>query len=388
MSEVITNIGELTTNTDRGRLVDAAIVLEGGRVAWIGSARDAPAADTRTDAEGRALLPGWVDIHTHTVFAGDRAAEFESRMAGTPYSAGGIGTTVAATRAATDENLLRAALRIRDEAERQGTTFLETKTGYGLDAPSERRLAQVSRQVADTVTFLGAHVVPQGVDRRDYVRLVCGQMLAEVRPFVDAMDVFCEEGAFTVEESREILLAGRDAGLRLHVHGNQLGHSGGVALAVELGAASVDHCNHLSADDVEMLAASRTVATVLPACDLSTRQPLAPARRLLDAGAALAIATNCNPGSSFTTSMPYCIATAVLQMGLSVGEAVDAATRGAARALGRDTGEDAIGVVAVGARADLQLLEAPSVSHLAYRPGVPSLPAVWRGGVRVRRGSA
>jgi imidazolonepropionase len=383
MSELITDIGELTTqNGDRLRLHDAALVIDAGRVAWIGSAADAPAADIRTSVAGRAVLPGWVDSHSHLVFAGSRDAEFEARMAGRRYEAGGIATTVAATRAASEALLLETARALRREAERQGTTFLETKTGYGLDLDSESRSARVGASVADTVSFLGAHVVPAGVDRRDYLDLVTGPMLAAVVPHVQWIDAFCEVGAFDVEESREVLLAGRAAGLGLRLHGNQLGYSGGVELAVELGCASVDHCNHLSTHDIDALASSSTVATLLPACDLSTREPMAPARQLIDAGVDIALASNCNPGSSYTTSMSFCIAAAVLEMGLTIDEAVWAATRGGARALGRDTGADAVGSLRVDGRADLQVLDAPSVVHLAYRPGVPLTAAVWRGGIR------
>ena len=383
ISELITDIGELTTqDEDRSRQHDAAIVIANGRVAWIGRAADAPATDIRTSVAGRAVLPGWVDSHSHIVFSGSREAEFEERMAGRRYEAGGIAATVAATRAASEVTLLANARALRREAELQGTTFLETKTGYGLDLDSESRSARVAAAVADTVSFLGAHVVPVGVDRRDYLDLLTGPMLSAVAPFVQWIDAFCEVGAFDVEESREILRAGQAAGLGLRLHGNQLGFSGGVRLAVELRCASVDHCNHLTAEDIDALASSSTVATLLPACDLSTGEPLAPARRLLDAGAAIALASNCNPGSSYTTSMPFCVATAVLQMGLTIDEAIWAATRGGARALGRDAGTDAVGSLRVGGRADFQVLAAPSVVHLAYRPGVPLTAAVWRDGIR------
>jgi imidazolonepropionase len=382
-AQLLTGIGELTTNDDElGRLHDAALIIDSGVVAWVGPAAEAPVADTRTDLGGRAVLPGWVDTHTHPVFAGERSEEFEARMAGARYEAGGIASTVAATRAATPAELGATAARLRREAERQGTTFLEAKTGYGLDVESERASAIAAAEVADVVTFLGAHLVPPGVDRRDYLDLVTGPMLAAVAPLAQYIDVFCEEGAFDVEESREVLLAGRRAGLGLRVHGNQLGHSGGVRLAVDLGAASVDHCNHLDASDIAALADSETIATFLPACDLSTREPFGPARKLLDAGGRVALATNCNPGTSYTTSMAFCVATAVLQMHLTVEEAVFAATRGAARAVGRDD----LGVVRVGAPADLQALDAPSVVHLAYRPGVPLIAAVWRAGTLVAGG--
>lgn len=372
MSELLTGIAELTTHDGptpeaSTRLRDAALVVEDGRVTWLGPAAAAPAADTRTDLGGRAVLPGWVDAHTHLVFAGDRAAEFEARLAGRPYAAGGIATTVAATRAATDDELRRNAGRLRAEALAGGTTSIETKTGYGLDLETEVRLARIGREVADSVTYLGAHLVPHGIDRRTYLDLVVGPMLVAVRPSVDAIDVFCEIGAFTVEEAREVLLAGRAAGLRLRVHGNQLGESGGVALAAELGAASVDHVNHVSAADVDALAGAGVTAVLLPAADLSTREPLAPARRLADAGVPLAIASNCNPGSSYTTSMAFCVATAVLQQRLTLAEALWAATRGGARVLGLA----AAGAIRVGGPADLHVLDAPSAAHLAYRPGVP-----------------
>lgn len=382
-AELITGISELTTNDDeRRRHLNAALVIEDGRISWLGDASGAPAADSRTDLGGRAVLPGWVDSHTHLVFAGSRAAEFEARMAGQKYVAAGIGQTVAATRAADTHDLVANARTLRAEAEAQGTTCLETKTGYGLDVATELRSAQAAAEVADVVTFLGAHVVPQGMDRRDYVDLVTGEMLAAVAPYAQFVDAFCEWGAFDVEECREVLLAGRAAGLGLRLHGNQLGFGEGVKLAVELGCASVDHCNYLTDADVDALASSDTVATLLPACDLSTREPLAPARRLLDAGASIALATNCNPGTSYTTSMPYVVATAVLQMGLSVEEAIWAATRGAAQALGVDSGPDAVGSLTLGGRADFQALNAPAAAHIAYRPGVPLTFAVWRRGIR------
>jgi imidazolonepropionase len=385
MSVLITGIGELTTNdVEWGTLTDAALVLDSGLVAWIGSARQAPVADVRIDVDGRAALPGWVDSHTHLVFAGDRTGEFAARMAGKPYEAGGIAVTVEATRAARDDELAANLRRHMAEAVAQGTTCLETKTGYGLTVADETRSAKLAAEHVDEVTFLGAHLVPPGADADEYVRLVCGDMLDAVAPHVRWADVFCERGAFDADQSRTVLEAAAARGLGLRVHGNQLGPGPGVRLAVELGAASVDHCTHLDAADVDALAGSDTVATLLPACDLSTRQPLAPARTLLDAGATVALASNCNPGSSYTSSMAFCVATAVLQMGLSVEEAVRAATVGGARALRRDTGDGAVGVLRPGARADVHVLDAPSVTHLAYRPGVPLTHAVWRSGARVR----
>ena len=403
MSTLITNIAELMTQDLEHRVLkDAAVVIEGERISWIGAAADAPAADDAVDAGGRAVLPGWVDSHTHLLFAGDRTAEFEARMAGESYAAGGIAVTMDATRATPDFDLTRLALARVDEAASQGTTYIETKTGYGLDVEHETRSARIASTVADQVTYLGAHLVPAGQDPEDYTDLVCGPMLAAVRPYVQWADVFCEAGAFTAEQSRRVLLACRDAGLGLRVHGNQLGEGPGVQLAVELGAASVDHVNYLAGKDVEALAGTwsgwdaaagngsrGTVATCLPACDLSTRQPLAPARTLLDAGVQVALASNCNPGTSYTSSMAFCVATAVLQMRLSVHEAVRAATYGGALALHKDQGNDAdgervVGSVAVGHRADLHVLNAPSATHLAYRPGMPLTYAVWRAGKRVR----
>lgn len=403
-SLLIDGIGELTTNDQAlgagigGRLSDAAIVMEGERIAWVGRSADAPASDERLDAAGRAVLPGWVDSHTHLVFAGDRTAEFEARMAGEAYAAGGINVTVSATRAASDAELEANLARLVAEARRGGTTTIETKTGYGLTTPDELRAAEIAGRHADAVTFLGAHVVPSGEEAGAYLDLVTGPMLEAVAPHVSAVDVFCERGAFDEDASRGVLDAARAAGLATRVHGNQLGPGPGVRLAVEHGALSVDHVAFLSDDDVDALAGSwtsdrrGTVATVLPACDLSTRMPLAPARRLVDAGAVLAIASNCNPGTSYTSSMGFCVATAVLQMGLSVQEAVRAATLGGAIALGmhedgwREPGGAArprVGVIAPGASADVQLLEAPSATHLAYRPGMPLTAAVWRRGERI-----
>ncbi|MFE9745201.1 imidazolonepropionase [Saccharothrix saharensis] len=379
-STLITGIGELTTNDpELGRLTDAALVFT-DRVEWVGPASAAPAADVRVDVEGRAVLPGWVDSHTHLVFAGDRTAEFEARMAGQAYAAGGIAVTVDATRAASDRELAANLRRLVGEAVAQGTTTVETKTGYGLTVADEVRSARIAAAEVDEVTFLGAHLVPPGTDADEYVALVIGQMLDAVAPHVRWADVFCERGAFDVDQSRAVLEAAKAKGLGLRVHGNQLGEGPGVRLAVELGAASVDHCTYLSPADVDALANSSTVATLLPACDLSTRQSLPPARQLLEAGATVALASNCNPGSSYTTSMAYCITTAVLQMRMTVEEAVTAATLNGAKALQRAD----VGHLSPGARADVHVLDAPSTTHLAYRPGVPLTHAVWRAGLRQR----
>lgn len=371
-SHLVTGIGELITHDPRfdGPLLDAALVAEDGVVAWVGPAREAPAADRATDLGGAAVLPGFVDSHTHLVFAGDRAAEFEARMAGTAYTGGGIATTVAATRAATDDELRARLAALVAEARHQGTTTLEIKSGYGLDVATEERLLGLAREVTTETTFLGAHVVPPDVDRADYVSLVTGPMLAACAPLARWADVFCEPAspvAFDGDEAREVLLAARSAGLGLRVHGNQLGHGPGVRLAVELDAASVDHCTYLSDADVAALAEGSTVATLLPGVEFSTRSPYPDARRLLGAGVEVALATDCNPGTCFSTSMPLMIALAVREMRMTVAEAVRAATLGGAHALRRDD----VGHLRLGARADLAVLDAPSHQHLAYRPGVP-----------------
>ncbi|MDW4571362.1 imidazolonepropionase [Microbacterium sp. M3] len=435
---LITHIGELTTNVARdgdplGTLHDAAVLIEGDRIAWVGPAADAATAarlirestpdrrevgnppasrppavlsrnragrdgEDRTegdgedravdgedraeveviDAGGRAVIPGFVDSHTHLVFGGDRADEFEARMTGTPYAAGGIRRTVASTRAATDDEL-RARLRaFVAELRAQGTTTFEVKTGYGLAVADEERLARLAAEVTPEVTFLGAHVVPaEYAERRDeYIDLVCGEMLRACAPHSRWIDVFCERGAFTADESRHILAAGVAAGLEPRVHGNQLGPGEGVRLAVAVGAASVDHCTYLDDADVAALAGSATVATLLPGVEFSTRQPYPDARRLIDAGVTVALASDCNPGSSFTSSMPLMIALAVREMGMTPAEAVWAATAGGARALRRDD----VGVLAPGMRADVVLLDAPTRVHLAYRPGVPLVRTVWVAG--------
>lgn len=385
------NIGELRTVSDEGTLHDAALIAQDGVITWIGAAGQAPACDERVDVEKRAVLPGWVDSHTHMVFDGNRAEEFEARMAGQSYAAGGIAVTMNATRTASPHRL-RTLLNERiSAAHRGGTTSLETKTGYGLDVASEELAAQLASERVGDVTFLGAHVIPPGADPEEYVDLVCGDMLDAVSPYVQWIDVFCERGAFNEEQSRRVLTAGKERGLGVRVHGNQLGEGAGAQLAVELDAASVDHLNYLTDADVEALAASNTVATVLPACDLSTRQPLAPGRRLLDAGATVAIASNLNPGTSYTSSMNFCVGTAVLQMELSLDEAIRAATWGGARALRRDDvgdgldrlGRPAVGSLVVGASCDLHILATPHAIDLAYRPGMPLTYATYVGGLRV-----
>lgn len=378
-SHLVTGIGELVTHDPRfegplGLVADAALVVDDGRVAWVGPAAEAPAADRRTDVEGRAVIPGFVDSHTHLVFGGERGDEFEARMAGTGYTGGGIARTVAATRAASDDELRARLASLVAEARAQGTTTLEIKSGYGLDVATEERLLRLAREVTPETTFLGAHVVPAGVDRADYLATVTGQMLAACAPHARWADVFCEPGsphAFDGDESRAVLTAAAGAGLGLRVHGNQLGPGPGAQLAVELGAASVDHATYLDDADVAALADAAPhggpVVTLLPGVELSTRSPFPDARRLVDAGVTVALASDCNPGTCFSTSMPLMVALAVTQMRMTVAEAVRAATLGGAQALRRDD----VGHLRVGARADLCVLDAPSHRHLAYRPGVP-----------------
>jgi imidazolonepropionase len=381
-SLVIDEIGLLVTNNPElgdgplGIRRRAALVLEDDRVVAVQPA--GALADARIDAHGLCVIPGFVDSHTHLVFAGDRADEFAARMAGAPYAAGSIGSTVSATRTADTAGLLALTRGRRREALRAGTTHVEIKSGYALDVAGEQRLCELAATMTDDVTFLGAHLVPPEYERRpdDYVHLVCHQMLAACLPFARWIDVFCERGAFDADQARQVLLAGRNAGLGLRVHANQLGEGPGVQLAVELGAASADHCTHLSSADVDALAGSSTVATLLPATDFSTRQPYPDARRLLDAGAAVALATNCNPGSSYTTSISFAITLAVREMRMTAEEALRAATLGGAQALWRED----LGHLSPGARADAVVLAAPSYTHLVYRPGVPLVAATISGG--------
>ncbi len=391
---IITGIGELVTNdptvgdgSPLGLITDAAVVVDGDRIAWVGAEVDAPAADRRVELGGLSVVPGFVDSHSHLVFAGDRSAEFAARMSGKPYTGGGIATSVSATRAASDQDLLEHLRALIGEMRAQGTTTVEVKSGYGLDVEHEARSLRIAAQVTDEVTFLGAHVVPMEYSGRrdDYVRLVAGPMLEACRPYATWADVFCEPAsryAFDGDEARTVLTAAAAAGLGLRVHGNQLSAGPGVQLAVELGAASVDHCTYLTEADVDALAAGGkglsldgagqaagpgTVATLLPGVEFSTRSPYPDARRLLAAGAVLALATDCNPGSCFTSSMPLMMALAVREMRMTPAEALWAATAGGALALRRTD----IGRLTVGARADLTVIDAPSYLHLVYRPGVP-----------------
>lgn len=380
----LTNIGELVTNdpthpegdgSPLGLIRDAAVVVEGGKVAWVGRSSAVSATDERSDLGGCAVIPSFVDSHSHLVFAGDRSAEFAARMTGEPYDGGGIAVSMKATRAATDDELRVLLARRIAEMRAQGTGVVEIKSGYGLDIDNEARALRIASEFTDETTFLGAHVVPPEFrdgdsGRSDYLALVCGDMLAACAPYARWIDVFCEPNsafAFTGEESERVLRAGADAGLELRVHGNQLGHGPGVGLAVQLGAASVDHCTFLSDADVDALAGSSTVATLLPGVEFSTKSPYPDARRLIDAGVSVALASDCNPGTCYSSSIPFAIAVAVRDMGMTPAEALLAATSGAAKSLRRND----IGVIRVGARTDLTVLDAPSYLHIPYRPGVP-----------------
>jgi imidazolonepropionase len=390
VSVLINNIGELVNNVPDSSgppgpgpfmsFADSALVIDAGRIAWTGPAARAPASDEMIDAAGRAVLPGFVDSHAHLVFAGERGAEFAARMAGLPYAAGGIRSTVAATRAATDEQLGANLRSLVAELVAQGTTTFECKSGYGLTVRDEARSVALAAEFTPEVTYLGAHVVPPEFagDPGGYVDLACGAMLDACAPQARWVDVFCERGAFGPDEAAAVLAAGIAAGLQPRVHANQLGPGPGVQLAVRHGAASADHCTYLSEADVDALASSATVATLLPGVEFSTRQPYPDARRLIGAGVTVAIATDCNPGSCFSSSMPLCIALAVREMRMTTKEAVWAATAGGARALRRTD----VGHLGVGARADLVMLNAPSHAYLAYRPGVPLVAAVWQAGRR------
>ncbi len=375
-SLLVTNIGELVTNssdygpTPLGILKDAAILVESDRITWVGTAKSALtiSADELVDAKDSAVIPGFVDTHTHLVFAGDRADEFEARMNGNTYDAGGIMSTVTATRTATDDELRANLQRLVGEANSSGTTTFECKSGYGLTVDDEARSLKIASEVTQETTYLGAHVIPKEFAGRpnDYVSLVIGEMLDACASYAKWIDVFCDRGAFGPDSTREILRAGIAKGLLPRLHANQLERGEGVQIAVEFDAASVDHCTYLSREDIDSLASSNTVATLLPGADFSTRSPYPNARALIDAGVNVALATDCNPGSSYTTNMPFCIALAVREMHMTPAEALAAATLGGAKALRRHD----IGHITPGARADFLILNAPSYLHLAYRPGV------------------
>ena len=383
----LTGIGHLVTNDETvgqgklGVLHDAALVADNaGNISWVGKQSELASRfdGTPTDVGGRAVIPGFVDSHTHLVFAGDRALEFESRMQGKPYAAGGIKTTMAATRAASDDVLAANVARLANEALASGTTTLEVKSGYGLSVRDEARSLVAAKTATTETTFLGAHVVPPDTNADDYVTLVQGEMLDACKGNAKWIDVFCDRGAFDVDQARAILQSGLAEGLGMRLHANQLQHGGGVQLGVELGVASCDHCTHLSQLDIDALAGATktTVATLLPTAELCTRSPFPDARKLIDAGVTVALASDCNPGSSYTSSMPLVISLAVINMGMTCDEALWSATAGGAQALRRTD----VGNLRVGSRADMVVLDAASHIHLAYRPGVQQVRAVIRGG--------
>jgi imidazolonepropionase len=384
MSIAITNIGSLVTNDQSlgsgilGEIENAALVIENDRIAWVGLTSDVPDTDQKIDVAGKAVIPGFVDSHAHLLFAGERSKEFQARMKGEKYSAGGIKSTVAATREASNEALEQNMLRLVGEMQKSGITTFETKSGYGLTTEDETRALQIAAKHTPETTFLGAHVVPSEYEGKedDYVALVIGGMLDSVSPHAKWIDVFCEKGAFDVDQARQILQAGIEKGLLPRIHANQLTQGGGVQLAVELDCASADHCTHLSDTDIELLAGSNTVATLVPGAEFSTRATYPNAARLFDAGVNVALATDCNPGSSYTTSMPFCIALAIREMGFSPEQALWSATMGGAKALRRTD----IGALAVGQSADLVILNAPSYLHLGYRPGVDLVSEVFKSG--------
>ena len=384
---LIKNIGLLVTNdpslgkTELGLIENAALLIENGKVTWVGANESAPTAEKTINAAGKAVIPGFVDSHNHLIFAKDRAAEFSARMKGESYTAGGIATTVAATRSATDDELLSNATRLVHEGLHSGTTTVEIKSGYGLTVKDEVRSLHIAKQLTDETTFLGAHVVPSEYKGKadEYVDLICEQMITQVKPYAKWIDVFCDNGAFTTDQARKILKAGVAAGLKPRLHANQLEQGDGIALGVEVGAASVDHISHFNNDDIELLKKGKTVATFLPGAEFSTRSKYPDARRLLEAGVMVAIASDCNPGSSYTTNMPLMIALAVREMYFTPEQALWSATYGGALALRRDD----VGHLAVGARADFVILKESSYIHLAYRPGVNLIDEVWQHGKRI-----
>ena len=350
-------VGELTVVTD------AAMVVENGQISWLGKDIDRPSCENEVDLTGQTVIPGFVDSHSHLVFGGERSEEFANRMTGKKYEAGGINSTVTATRKATADELRKTTAKLVQELYASGITTFEIKSGYGLDVETEKLSLEIAAEFTDEVTFLGAHVVPKDSDPDEYTDLVAGKMLESIT--AKWVDVFCDTGAFDVAQSRKVLTAGIAAGLKPRMHANQLSNIGAIALAVELDCASVDHCTFLDDADIELLKNSNTVATLLPGAEFSTRSPYPQGGELMNKGVVVALATDCNPGSSFTTSMPFCIAVAVRDMGFSVDQAVWAATKGGAMALRGDQG-----VLEVGAWADFVVLDAPNHIHLAYRPGV------------------
>lgn len=411
--QLITGISELVVNDldilgELGIITDAALLIDDGRVIWSGPSAEADTAVSNRlgegqsslndddiangevtsandlseletiDLGGKAVIPGFVDSHNHLIFAGDRSEEFAARMAGQKYSAGGIATTVAATRAATETELEANLVHLLDQAKRQGTTTFEIKSGYGLTVPDEIQALDIINRHTEESTLIAAHVVPPEFkdEPERYVDLVIDEIIPSAEGKAKWIDVFCETGAFTEDQTRRIIEAGKAVGMKPRLHANQLTEGGALKLGAELGCVSVDHATFASDEDLKILAEAGTVVTLLPSIEFSTRQPYPDARRYVDAGVSLAIGTDCNPGSGFSNSMPFVIAIGVRDMHFTVEQAVWAATAGGANALQRTD----VGHLGVGARADLAILDAPSYRHLAYRPGVQLVERVYSGG--------
>ncbi|MCF2573527.1 imidazolonepropionase [Brevibacterium sp. UCMA 11754] len=417
--QLFTGISELVVNDldhvgELGVIEDAALLIDDGRVVWSGPSAQADTelrdhlgearSETSTgtvlkdddiangevtsaiagvevetiDLGGKAVIPGFVDSHNHLIFAGDRSAEFAARMAGEKYSAGGIATTVAATRAASDEELEANLVHLMSQATRQGTTTFEVKSGYGLTVKDELRALEIINRHTEESTLIAAHVVPPEFKENPeaYVDLVIDEIIPAATGQAKWIDVFCEKGAFTEDQTRRIIEAGKAAGMKPRLHANQLTDGGALRLGAELGCVSVDHATFASDEDLAVLAEAGTVVTLLPSIEFSTRQPYPDARRYVEAGVSLAIATDCNPGSGFSNSIPFTIAIGVRDMHFTVEQAVWAVTAGGANALQRTD----VGHLGAGAQADLAILDAPSYRHLAYRPGVQLVERVYRGG--------
>jgi imidazolonepropionase len=375
------NAANLVTNVSErgdgilGLISKATVVVEDGLISQI--TQGIPSGvDSVIDCTGKTLLPGFVDSHSHLIFSGDRAQEFSARSRGEKYTAGGIATTVAATRAASNSDLSSNAKNLLNEAVLTGTTTMEIKSGYGLTEKDELRSLEIASQFSDETTLLAAHVIPEEfrTDPDSYVDLIIKSIIP--KSSAKWIDVFCDQGAFTPDQAEAILRAGMTQGLLPRIHANQLTAGKGVEIAVALDAASADHLSRSTSADIELLSASNTVATLLPGAEFSTHLENDLGRKFLDAGATVAIASDCNPGSSYTTSMPFCIAAAVNLLGFTVEEAVHAATLGGAKALRRND----IGRIDVGMKADLVLLDTPSYIHLAYRPGVNIVHSTYKSG--------
>ena len=385
-STLFHNANQIVTNSsdqlyDLSIIENASLLVNDKKITWMGASADAPKSDNIVDCTNRVLLPGFVDSHSHLVFAGDRSAEFAARMAGESYSAGGIHFTVEKTRAASDEVLRSNISKLIAEMHENGITHYEIKTGYGLTLQDEIRALKIAREFTEDVTLMAAHVVPKEFEnnRSEYVDLIINEMLPASVGIAKWVDVFCESGAFFIDESKRILMAAKQLGFGLKIHANQLGQAETLQLAAELSVTSADHCTYLENNDIAALIEKDVVATLLPATEFSTNSPYPDAQKLITAGAKVAIATNCNPGSSFTTSMPFCIAVAVREMNFTTEQAIWAATKGGALALAnRDLGK-----LAVGGFADLVVLDAPSYVHLAYRPGVSMIHSTYISGQRV-----